>query len=740
MQSDNPIRQWPVKVVLMLIFVPAMVVLVRRPDGGMWDNLGHSGGWQFVVSAAVLVGYVGLLILLWRRRAILTVVFLGILLHTIQVFTQASNPPVFPEKSFDVSFRARRPVRVFCNGVDLGTTPLTLSDAELTERVPEWNVPPDQPHVSGVDEHDGQLSFFSAKWTWTPLDLVGQWKDSSRGWVMAGPEMMPKLKKQRFWWRFETDGLVSVRHLLPLTSGGSGSGNHMSYDADLSGIGALSDQKHIELIETALRDEDVVLSVPHLQYLADNETLFIERLQEDARRDPQAKRILNWLIDHRYALKGELTEERAASLLTSILTEIGDRASFSHPTIESALLLRISTEFPEAIASAFEQDVRTARFMGGRRSSAGNSMTWSGSSAWARQSALVLAIREVRPESSFKWLTFLLSRPGPGWRRDELLPIAANYRRPEAETYVQMALRSDSQYLLSQIDNPDADQAIESAFSLSPPKNLRSPHFGPAHDWIKLRLKTGDRAKGLASFVYHLSWLSAEDKARVLVCIPDESVAGYLLRLKEDLSARDRKNFFDFAIAQPQPQAGAFLVDLYQTLAREHPHRTYAATHVVLQVDSPETRKLLKDTLVNGSDQDWYWLAGVSKVQRVPHLEWLLPDLVVTSEDSRRVTAMKLVARIDTDAAWKQIEDWARNGSEAVQAAAAKQLAERETRRAIYQKKLDQFEALVAGRMSPDELLPPTQSFRWDGEQYVLVVPEAEDNATVGDATEMKSN
>jgi hypothetical protein len=110
--------------------------------------------------------------------------------------------------------------------------------------------------------------------------------------------------------------------------------------------------------------------------------------------------------------------------------------------------------------------------------------------------------------------------------------------------------------------------------------------------------------------------------------------------------------------------------------------------------------------------------------RRLSNASWMLPLVEQSADAVTRQRAAGLLARIDTEAAWKLLDQWAKKDPEdGVRQAAQAQLKKRLQRQQEAEEKAkrgaQQFADLVSGKIRPDDLLPPQPAWVWDGKRYV---------------------
>jgi len=90
---------------------------------------------------------------------------------------------------------------IYCNGIHLGTAPLTISVGELKAKVPAWTEPPEQTWFV-----DGPRPLY----TWFPWDDFIRERSEERYFLDPKQSTLAFDAKSSYWWRFEYQGAKAI--------------------------------------------------------------------------------------------------------------------------------------------------------------------------------------------------------------------------------------------------------------------------------------------------------------------------------------------------------------------------------------------------------------------------------------------------------------------------------------------------------------------------------------------------
>lgn len=152
-------------------------------------------------------------------------------------------------------------IRVFCNGIDLGVTPIDIAIDEFTRRVPQAEFPPEQPGVD-IDQapNRGGFRYVDANWTQIPSGLRGQEVFGFGTHNEPESVIMKRLASIEYWWSFRSEG--SIGRLSRM--GWSQHNEVMSLTSKLQWAEA---KEHARLLAILAKDEGVDARVAYAEHL-----------------------------------------------------------------------------------------------------------------------------------------------------------------------------------------------------------------------------------------------------------------------------------------------------------------------------------------------------------------------------------------------------------------------------------------------------------------------------------------
>ena len=264
MHPSTPNRKTQTLVVSIIALVPfvyfclATIGLRQRPN--LWYQ---SFPMTFAVAVAVISLAVILALVWWKQSAampeIVVIPFIATLLCVSAWSTRSSfirptdssttgGPPVM-NITDDIDG-----TEIWCNGVLLGQTPLTVSLESFYEKVQPVDEPPEQNAI--VYGRNAGLSFRNVMWSATPYD-PDEYDDRSR--PESNSAITESFKGQKYWWTFRNGDFQSFARRL------SRSGNANSQYVYLGKMKTLN--KHVELLKLLTKHEGVDPFVAYADHL-----------------------------------------------------------------------------------------------------------------------------------------------------------------------------------------------------------------------------------------------------------------------------------------------------------------------------------------------------------------------------------------------------------------------------------------------------------------------------------------
>ena len=238
---------------------------------------------------------------------------------------------------------------------------------------------------------------------------------------------------------------------------------------------------------------------------------------------------------------------------------------------------------------------------------------------------------------------------------------------------------------------------------------------------------SGNDAISLAEWIVQSVPLDENEKLRFLIRIDSDRTYRYV---KDILWRHPRHKVVvvEDLIQRPNQSLDLLLTDIYQAESAgvkfgeivpvTAPRKVISVSRDLIRAmvlcDTPRMRAFLEQ-LWGASDRNKVELLEAIKVEaprHFPHLyDWTA--LISEIEDTdTRLAAIPVLDQIDTPESSKVLADWARSSDAAVRDEAEWALAK-------YHERSRKAEALLAGRIKPDDLLVDQQAYVWDGENYV---------------------
>lgn len=102
--------------------------------------------------------------------------------------------------------------------------------------------------------------------------------------------------------------------------------------------------------------------------------------------------------------------------------------------------------------------------------------------------------------------------------------------------------------------------------------------------------------------------------------------------------------------------------------------------------------------------------------------DWLVDALGELKDPALQAAGARVLARVEANEARGLLRRWAESENRELREAATDALEAHRRREQQARERMQKYEALLDGRIDPDDLAPPTKAWVWNGERYV---PEA---------------
>jgi hypothetical protein len=721
MASDNPVRRWFVYGTTTLLLVPVLWWCVASDYAGLVGCIRDPERLTPWVIA-VAVGYLVAVLLLLRWGALRSA--LGLFLVAGYLHAAAVNNDSEEHGDALIVIGGQSQiigVDVYCNEQYLGKTPLEITESEFLARVPRWPVPPRQTHVKPfLPQTPGKTELNHAGYTLVPADPFG---DHHR--PIGAPDLTwggwrdtwPRLPAVGYWWRFEKQG---CQGLTTIENFGGGSGGNRIYVTPR--ITFPSSHRQWQLLLEDLREHDFVASEEWLAYVLQWSDLLWPEMQTSAVEDERLAPVLRELVRLKWNLTAAATAGECRQLLELILQRISVSGALRYPSFESAGLLEIARLHPELIVEAYRPEPLHYRTTGWHSGGGSGWNYLAGDAAAVRRYALEYVISITTPRDLLDRL-----RIQQALLQDQYYSrILANFRRagfaqaapaiPLMNPPAGQVVMSDAVDLFTTTDNPALDDAAYAELL-----TVGKEHFAAGQVERLVRSRRGispERLDKLADWISQKCPLHDNERALLLAHVHSPHTRAAFASIAPRVTSDGRLEVASLLLKRPNPYADAFLIETWEMLRRGQSHTVHSSVALaILACDTPHLRDWVLQKIA-ADDREWSDIAGCAKAP-LPALRWLFPTASKLTDESRRVAILRPLAAMDTPEAWSLIETWSHDESEWLTTQARERLAERAKSEAEREEHRQQLADLLAGRIQPDELLPPPTAYVWTDRGYV---------------------
>lgn len=229
MKEDIRANRWILNGMAFVILLPVILSpqqMIQLHEQIKLELLFNFGNWLglLVFVSAIALYVASFVLILWKGRILFAIIALFIAVFSLEIFV-----PIFQKSSESGSRQLeieRIPgVKVYCNDVYLGETPIDISETEFREKVKPWDTPPRQKMVIGEEfiqnvksQSDG-LANTELRWFYTPYRYFDRHPAFDQPSFSSYDDA---ITSTGYWWRFERDGctgFTSIRNMVPDVSG-----------------------------------------------------------------------------------------------------------------------------------------------------------------------------------------------------------------------------------------------------------------------------------------------------------------------------------------------------------------------------------------------------------------------------------------------------------------------------------------------------------------------------------------
>jgi len=723
MKKDNPANRIFLNSTALVIFLPILALAMLFPLLGMFNRvrmLFENGRWFDYPIVIFLSGlYITSVVLIfWRSR-----LSLGLCVFYLTFFLMLLHPMITKLELDDLVNRYVleigrgshiHGVDVYCNDVYLGQTPLVISEEDFRRKVKPWNQPPRQNIIIGAW---GMASYEGIPDSprflyYAPSDYFEQFRTDRRPPYASRQSRFwwrETFRKTRYWWHFEKDGCVGV---APIEGdGGAGGGQTITINADPK-ILYLSVKPHLELLLHSLRRWRYEPTDEWVAHFRRYSGLLFHKFYQKAQRDPQLTRALYAVVKTEFGIDDGMSDRNVARVVDEILERVERVGTFSIPSPESVALDLLGKRASKAVEKRFVDLASVPIGRGkGSKHEAGQVRTSYRQGRAARLLPLEYAIRQIRPPGLFNRLVY------ESHRGSRFISLVSSYRREEAVRLVRRYLQDaanargifklsrifEATAVASQIRNPELE-----GDSLRFMRDNADPH-GLLIAFLESRFNSPvTDADSLARWIFQLTTLTERDKLEYLSRVNSPRAYNHIQALIR--GDYERQQVIESLEERPNPALDQFLIDSYEY----YQVPSTALVQAMLVCDTPKMRAYLDELWNEGTNEREFLLEDMSQIEQgdTRLVRWTKPISELTEPSLRLLTA-PVLSLIDTSEAVAILASWAAEPDEQLSTVAQEHLDN-------YRKRGHQAAELIAGKIKPDDLLPPQTQYVWDGQDYVL--------------------
>jgi hypothetical protein len=567
-------------------------------------------------------------------------------------------------------------VDVYCNGVYLGRTPLTISEEEFRRKVKPWEKPPRQDIIIWPGGRAPSNKPYKAAYLY-PYRMAHlyyapynpfEWHRVNDRRIFS-QDLREEIRSARYWWHFEKDGCVGLVRIGRGFVGGGGGGRIITINANPK-ILYPSVKPHLQLLLHSLRRSDYKPTDEWIAHFRRYMGLLFHEFYWETQKDVRLKDALYAAVSSEFGIDDEMSEDEIERVMYEIMDRAERRGAFTVPSPESIAIDLLGERASEAIekllAELWPIDLRSGGFK------SGDELTLYFEGRAARFLPLEYAIKRIRPPGLFNHLVYESSRGSIPKAR--FMALIGNYRREEAVRLVRRYLRRAGPYFYrlqaawfaAQIDNPQLEGDLRHFLT----QVQRDIGFIES----RLNLSSID-PDSLADWIYHWTPIPDRGKIRYLSKVNSRRSYTHLRNLLRQYPS-GRVEVVSILKERPNPALDQLLIDLYEG---GYPQKDDLISAMLL-CDTPKIRAYLNEL-------------------------W-------NRERSLKLLAVPILSRMGMPEAMALLESWANAPDAELRSAARKHLDEH--------RKLDRQAAdLISGRIKPDDLLPSYTPYVWNGQDYV---------------------
>jgi hypothetical protein len=658
----------------------------------------------------------------------------------------------------DITFARESGLDVYCNGIHLGTTPLTISHHELLERVEPVDSPPAQQRIV-MNEYRHERAAFSQ----APLVIdnyipyaksIGADQvavcDEGLDEAREDPELLNEIFSQaKYWFEYKYGDYPVLCHI-----GDTGSmrrhGDNIVIVEFYVYPNIPSKEKHVAALLAALADSDYHPSESWLKHILQYETVLLEDIWNPSYRNPLFEEATQGLAKIKYGFHEDSSPDEIDEAWEKIRANYERTDRFFDLPLENLAVEMLAKITPSQDLAAMYRDEYAHAEKMSLSPSPDDFFNLGDENPAFRLRPVQYAARQNPPPELFNQLVYQHAVAGqplcdaiayyPGESVDQI--ILHGFREEVNENYMH------SYYCeLLEIRRPALERTFQRYISEVKDYEIAEEL---AWEYICARWECEEiNQEQLIKWIYDAPFLTDATKAQYISHIQHPSAGECManFRIEDVISSMTT------SMAKPNTELDHWFCDCWIEAVdkidwENPPENLYdlpygirgsleSLAEVIALIDTPFTiqflkeqlqtksgRILLPELLLRGYRNAYHWGNDMS------HLAPLVEELENISDEQHSRYAAELLANIGTDQAIRILESWREDNAFPDRADTARHLLEQLAEIRTQQEELVRLgNDLIEGRILPVDLIPEKILWTWDGEQYVSGEKTLDDEA-----------
>ena len=664
----------------------------------------------------------------------------GFLSHKTELFKQKTGA-----NEYSLTIGLGEPVTktdIYCNGIKLGQTPLTITDDEFYEKVKPWTTPPPQPRTSitrirpdEIDPEKGD-AFQHARLYWVPGDPFGNyaaWPPGEIKYPMNDADdnkgMFKVFADSKYWWHFENTGCLGITWNSNFAGGAGGSNNLINIRTNPHVVYP-SINKHFPILVESLKRTNYKPDVRWLAHFQKYQHLLFQKLYDYVKKNPKAAPALDAVVKHQFKIGPEISRKDCARVLDEVMSRAEKAGSFTVPSIESVAAELVCAEHKNVLSKYYIDSLKWSNFGSRGIRGSGNYKTYRRDGKTIRNAVTEHLVNIYQPENLYNQLVYEYTK------RDQSIFIALNYPRKESvklfDHYLKKAVRSSTSMfgnrhsidrtirMFENINNPDLQNRM-----LYFVQNHATAGSHPAESFVKSRVKKTPEDPNLPTLITHGQIIDEHDKAHLIASLRSDIVSNQLNYLSSS-NPRNRSKALQTLSSSPNPFADEFLIDSFEYYMRPSNKQMSLRYWVKATVgaNTPRLREYLAKVFQEGGEKKTRLLKEMPQGRwNNPQMDWMVPLLEEVEGQDEQCQAATILSNIASERAIAVLNKWSKDTNKKIASNAKYQLDKIRSRKAGDRKEVgvDQkiIDDIISGKTKPHELLKEAIPFIWDGKKYI---------------------